>query len=93
MNWHKRGVRHQYVHQFNNMDELRKRTVAELFDIGLGGYKEWLDDNGLTKERECIAKNMIISYCQKPDFSDAVHIGEIITVESPIYPLFHRLNR
>jgi hypothetical protein len=70
-----------YVHQYNNMDELRKRTVAELFDIGLGGYKEWLDDNGLTKERECIAKNMIISYCQKPDFSDAVHIGEVITVK------------
>jgi hypothetical protein len=70
----------QYVHQFNNMEEQRKRTLAELFDIGLGGYKEWLDDNGMTRTRECIVKNLVISYCQKPDFSDAVHIGEIITV-------------
>lgn len=66
------------VMQQNNIYERRKRTLIELFDIGLGGYKEWIDENGLVKFRETVAKNLVVSYCTKNDFSDAVHIGEVL---------------
>ncbi len=68
------------VLQQNNIYEKRKRTIWELFDIGLGGYKEWIDENGLVKFREVVAKNLVVSFCTKNDFSDAVHIGETMPV-------------
>lgn len=64
----------------NNMEELRKRTIENLFDYGIGGYKEWIDYNGMVKIREIVPDNLIISYCMKNDFSDLVHWGEVIFV-------------
>lgn len=64
----------------NNMEELRKRTVENLFDFGIGGYREWIDYNGMVKVREIVPENLIISYCMKNDFSDLVHWGEVIYV-------------
>jgi hypothetical protein len=64
----------------NNIEEVRKRVVEILVKIGLGGYKEWIDPNGMVKFREVRPENLITSYCLKNDFSDAVHIGEVLYV-------------
>lgn len=66
------------VQQQNNIDEIRKRTVENLFDYGIGGYKEWIDENGMVKFREIVPENLITSYCTKNDFSDMVHVGEVL---------------
>jgi len=65
------------IQERNNMDALRLRTIEELVDAGLGGYKEWIDENGEVRFREVIAKNLVTSFCLKSDFSDAQHIGEL----------------
>ena len=70
----------QLIQQQNNIDEIRKRTVENLFDFGIGGYTTWIDENGLVKLREVNPENLILSYCSKNDFSDLVHWGEVIEV-------------
>ena len=73
----------------NNMDEARKRTVENEFDYGLGGYKDWIDERGMVKFREVNPQNLITSYCVKNDFSDAIHIGEVIFLDiSDLAPYF-----
>lgn len=66
------------IHGQNNIEEVRKRTVENLFDYGIGGYKEWIDENGMVKFREIVPENLITSYCTKNDFSDMIHWGEVL---------------
>jgi hypothetical protein len=61
----------------NKFDEKRKRTIENLFDFGMGGYTEYIDENGQVKLREINPENMVLSYCAKNDFSDLVHWGEV----------------
>ena len=61
----------------NNFEEKRKRTIENLFDFGMGGYTEYIDENGQVKLREINPENMVLSYCAKNDFSDLVHWGEV----------------
>jgi hypothetical protein len=61
----------------NKFDEKRKRTIESLFDFGIGGYTEYIDENGDVKLREVNPENLVLSYCSKNDFSDLVHWGEV----------------
>jgi hypothetical protein len=61
----------------NKFEEKRKRTIENLFDFGMGGYTEYIDENGQVKLREINPENMVLSYCAKNDFSDLVHWGEV----------------
>lgn len=75
----------------NNFEELRKRTLENQFDFGIGGYKEWIDYNGMVKIREIVPENLIISYCVKNDFSDLVYWGEITYLSvSDLAPYFDK---
>lgn len=62
----------------NNFEEIRRRVRESLHDYGVGGYKEWIDSNGAIKIRAVDPRNIIINRCSRPDFKDAVHIGEVI---------------
>lgn len=78
------------VQQQNNVSEIRKRVCENLFDYGIGGYKEWIDPNGMVKFREIVPENLITSYCTKNDFSDMVHWGEVIFVSvTDLAPYFN----
>jgi len=61
----------------NNFDDKRKRTIENLFDFGIGGYTQYIDENGQVKLRDVNPENMVLSYCAKNDFSDLVHWGEV----------------
>lgn len=74
----------------NKQPQNRKETCESLFDFGIGGYKVWIDENGMVKFRACNGENLLTSYCVKSDYSDAVHIGEIIQVPvSDLAPYFN----
>ena len=64
----------------NKHDRERKKIFEYLFDYGIAGYKEWIDEKGDVKYRAVKAERLIPSYCEQPDFSDMVHCGEIIDV-------------
>lgn len=68
------------IQQQNKIDERRKKVVENLFDFGLAGYKEWIDENGMVKFRDVSPENLVTSYCLKNDFSDMTHCGEVIWV-------------
>jgi hypothetical protein len=67
--------------QQNDSEEQRKSTIEDWYDFGIAGYKEWIDENGMVKYRAVKPENLVISYCQNRNFSDAVHIGEGIQVQ------------
>jgi len=75
----------QLVFGQNNIEEKRKRTIENQVDYGIGGYTTWIDHNGNTKFRELNPRNLVLSYCEKNDFSDLVHWGEAI--ELPVVDL------
>ena len=61
----------------NDMEEKRKQINECLFDFGVAGYKEFIDSNGAVKIRVINPGKLLISHCNKRDFSDKIHIGEI----------------
>jgi len=61
----------------NDMEEKRKQINEFLFDYGVAGYKEFIDSNGAVKIRVVDPAKLLISHCNKRDFTDKIHIGEI----------------
>jgi len=66
--------------QNNKIDRERKKIAENLYDFGLAGYKDWIDEYGMVRFRSVDPKVLITSYCNQPDFSDMVHCGEVIEV-------------
>ena len=62
----------------NQIEKLRERVREDLFDYGVGGYKEYIDSNGAIKIRSINPRNIVINHCKKNDFSDASYVGEVI---------------
>lgn len=62
----------------NEIEKHRQKIKEDIFDQGVGGYKEWIDSNGAVKFRTINPRNIVINHCKNSDFSDASHIGEII---------------
>lgn len=61
----------------NEIEKLRQKVKEDLFDWGVGGFKEYIDSNGAIKIRAINPRNILINNCKNSDFSDAQHIGEI----------------
>lgn len=67
------------VFQQNHIeDEIRKRVEASLYDWGIGAITQWIDENGMVKERDINMEYFGCSYFEKPDGSDMVHWFELI---------------
>lgn len=62
----------------NDFAELRKQVVRDMFDYGIGGYREYFDSNGSIKIRRVDPANAVIGYAKKDNFSDAQYAGEIM---------------
>jgi hypothetical protein len=65
----------------NNFKNLRAEVDASIFDYGPGGYKEYVDENGDVKIRPVDVSMVIVSHCERRDFSDARYIGEVSKVK------------
>lgn len=66
------------VFEQNGITALREKVREDLFDHGVGGYKEWIDSNGAIKIRAINPRNIVTSYCRNGDFSDVQHMGEVL---------------
>jgi hypothetical protein len=64
----------------NEIEKMREKLKEDLFDFGVGGYKEYIDSNGAIKIRTINPRNIIINSCKNKDFSDASYIGEVIEI-------------
>lgn len=67
----------QLAFQQNKIEKERKKVCEALYDHGIGGYREWIDENGNVRFKAVNPKNLILSFCQQADFSDSPYIGEV----------------
>jgi hypothetical protein len=70
----------QQIFLMNNMDQVRAEVKRCLFDYGIGGVKEYVDQDGIIKIRAVNPANMICSRVTRRDFKDAEFIGEITEI-------------
>lgn len=68
----------ELVQYQNNLPIKRQQVCKDLRDLGAGGYKDWLDENGKACFRDCDPQNIIVSYCRRADFADKLYVGEVI---------------
>jgi len=66
------------IFEQNDITECRKRVFEELFDTGVAGYREWIDENNKIRVRPVRTDNTIVSFCKNADFSDKFYAGEIV---------------
>jgi len=64
----------------NDYKTKRRRIYEDLFDLGVAGFKDWLDENGKPCFRVVDPECVITSFAKSSDFSEIVHAGEIIDV-------------
>lgn len=67
------------IFQQNHIDdEIRKRLESSLYDWGIAALTQWIDENGMVKQRDVNMEYFGCSYFEKPDASDMVHWFEIV---------------
>jgi hypothetical protein len=67
----------QVVYQQNEMFKERKMVVEDLVDLGVGIYKDWIDENDMVTIRRVNPMNFITSYCRRFDFKDMTYGAEL----------------
>lgn len=68
----------ELVQYQNNLPQKRQQVCKDLKILGVGGYKDWLDENYDAKFRTCDPAGVIISWCRFADFSDKIYVGEVL---------------
>lgn len=66
------------VYYQNGYDEIRNQVAENLYDYGIAGITQYIDENGMTKLRVVNPEYLGLSYCEKKDFSDLIHWFEIV---------------
>lgn len=64
----------------NDYKTKRRKIFEDLFDFGVSGVKDYLDENGKPTFRVVDPECVITSFDKNGDFSNIVHAGEIIDV-------------
>jgi hypothetical protein len=66
------------INQQNDNDEIRKQVVTSLYDIGIGARTQYLDENGMVKQRAIDMEYFGCSYFEKPNGSDMTYWYELV---------------
>jgi len=66
------------IFQQNDSDEIRKKVIQCLYDYGIAAQTQWIDENGMVKQRAIDMERFGCSYFEKPDGSDLIHWFELI---------------
>jgi len=61
----------------NKYDQILDRVKADLFDFGVGGVREYFDENNKIKIRHANMENFVCGYSEEPDFSDSHYMCEV----------------
>ena len=64
----------------NDYKTKRRKIFEDLFDLGVSGVRDYLDDNDMPAFRVIDPECIITSYDKLGDFKNIVHAGEIIDV-------------
>lgn len=67
----------------NKIEWMRKEVRKNLLYYGVAGYKDYIDTNGALRVRSVDPRSLVISPCEKNDFSDMTYIGEVVRMSIP----------
>lgn len=67
----------------NDIVNLRKEQITQVFDYGFGIYKDYLDENMRVRARVVDGRFFGCNYCRKSNFSDMTRAYEITYVSLP----------
>ena len=70
----------ELIKSLNMLDEEREKVIEDLFDWGIGGYKEYFDKDNRIRLKRVNPQKMIMSYSTDPNFRDVQYIGEIMEI-------------
>jgi hypothetical protein len=70
----------QLIFNQNDMTRLRHKIFEDLFDNGVGIYKDWMEPSGKVRCRRCDPRSIVTNYCHYEDFSDLLYCGEVMTI-------------
>ncbi len=62
----------------NNITECRHKVFEDLFDNGVAVVKDWMEDDGSVRFRNCDVRSIITNYCRYSNFRDIQYCGEVI---------------
>jgi hypothetical protein len=68
----------QLIFDQNNIKQCRDRVFEDLFDDGVAVYKDWMEESGKVRFRNCDKRSVITNYCRYPDFRDILYCGEVV---------------
>lgn len=72
----------QLIFTQNNIHAARKRATEDLFDYGVGIYKDWTDDEGMVRFRNVVPGSFICNFCRNDDFRDMWWAGEVVELSA-----------
>jgi len=64
----------------NKYSKIEEKIDQDIFDFGVGGCRDYFDENGVIKIRHVKPYAFGSSYCEEPDFSDARYMYEVISM-------------
>jgi len=64
----------------NKIAQQREKVIEDLVDIGISGYKDYVDAGGNIKTRYVSPSNLVMSYSIDPQFEDVQYLGEVIEI-------------
>lgn len=70
----------QLVTSLNMLPEERQQIIEDLYDWGIGGYKEYFDSNNTIKFRRVNPQKLVMSYTTDPYFRDIQYVGEVLEI-------------
>jgi len=68
----------QLIFENNKYEQIEDEIREDIFDFGVGGAKEYFDENGVIKVRKVKPWAFGCSYSEKYDFSDAKYMYEVM---------------
>lgn len=62
----------------NKYSKIEHRLNEDMFDFGVGGVKEYFDENGVIRIRHVKPYRFFTSYSEEDDFADSRFMGEVL---------------
>ena len=64
----------------NKYSKIEEKIDQDIFDFGVGGCRDYFDENGVIKIRHVKPYMFGCSYSEEPDFSDARYMYEVVSM-------------
>ena len=62
----------------SDLEQVRREIIEDLVEVGIGGSREWIDNNGFPRFRRLIPERTVTNNVMHNDYRDLIRIGEYV---------------